>query len=65
MKRILVTGSRGWTDRDVIHDALSDYWREIDCPADAVLVSGACPTGAAIRVTPDAFLSVARIEKAG
>lgn len=25
----------------------------------------ACPTGAAIRVTPDAFLSVARIEKAG
>ena len=25
----------------------------------------ACPTGAAIRVSPDAFLSVARIEKAG
>ena len=25
----------------------------------------ACPTGAAIRVTPDAFLSVARIERAG
>ena len=25
----------------------------------------ACPTGAAIRVTPDAFLSVARLEKAG
>ncbi|UJW32514.1 SLOG family protein [Saccharothrix sp. AJ9571] len=39
--RVLVTGSRGWSDRRVIRDALASMWHP-----DAVLVSGACPDGA-------------------
>lgn len=39
--RILVTGSRTWTDAGVIAGALAGYYRE-----GAVLVSGACPRGA-------------------
>jgi hypothetical protein len=41
--RILVTGSRNWTDARVIYDALQELWRQ---NPSAVLVSGACPTGA-------------------
>lgn len=44
--RILITGSRDWEDRAVIRDALRDAWQEAGEPADAVLVSGACPKGA-------------------
>lgn len=39
--RVLVTGSRDWTDRYTIFNALDRY-----CPKDAVLVHGHCPTGA-------------------
>lgn len=41
-RRVLVTGSRPWTDTTTIHDALADVWGD----GTAVLVSGACPTGA-------------------
>jgi len=44
-KRILITGSRDWTDSEVIHDALHSYMASVDF-APAVLVSGSCPTGA-------------------
>jgi hypothetical protein len=37
----LVTGSRTWTDTAVIRAALAGVWT-----SGAVLVSGACPTGA-------------------
>lgn len=40
--RILITGSRDWTDRDAIWDALNKTATE----CGTVLVSGACPTGA-------------------
>lgn len=40
-RRVLVTGSRNWQDRQVIRDALARVWHP-----EAVLVSGACPTGA-------------------
>ncbi|MFI1913129.1 SLOG family protein [Nocardia sp. NPDC020380] len=40
-KRVLITGSRNWQDRQAIRDALAEVWSP-----DAVLVSGACPTGA-------------------
>lgn len=39
--RILVTGSRAWVDADTIRNALRD-----ECFPGAVLVSGACPSGA-------------------
>lgn len=37
--RVLITGSRSWTDRDTIKRCLSRYH-------DATVVSGACPKGA-------------------
>lgn len=40
MKRVLVTGSRTWTDESIIQKALE---REFE--PGAVLVSGACPRG--------------------
>lgn len=40
-KRILITGSRDWNDRLVIEEALS-----VVSEPGAVLISGACPTGA-------------------
>lgn len=41
MRRILVTGSRTWSDEWRIASALLPY-----LDSDTVLVSGACPTGA-------------------
>jgi hypothetical protein len=42
VRRILITGSRTWTNETVIRDALDEVWGD----GRAVLVSGACPTGA-------------------
>jgi hypothetical protein len=39
---VLVTGSRTWTDTATIRSALAQVWGD----GTAVLVSGACPTGA-------------------
>jgi hypothetical protein len=41
-RRVLVTGSRTWTDTGTIRDALASVWGD----GAAVLVSGACPRGA-------------------
>ena len=41
-RRVLVTGSRTWTDATTIRDALASVWGH----GDAVLVSGGCPHGA-------------------
>ena len=41
-RRVLVTGSRTWTDTGTIRDALASVWGD----GAAVLVSGACPHGA-------------------
>jgi len=41
-RRVLVTGSRTWTDTGTIRQALASVWGD----GAAVLVSGACPRGA-------------------
>jgi hypothetical protein len=41
LRRILITGSRAWTDTATVREALAQVWHP-----DAVLVSGACPRGA-------------------
>lgn len=46
-KRILVTGSRDWTDRETIARALSEAWHMLGRPHDAVLVQGECHLGGA------------------
>lgn len=50
MIRVLVTGSRDWVDRDRISNAFQTYQLQLESlgldPAEVVLVSGACPTGA-------------------
>lgn len=40
-RRVLVTGSRTWTDTEAIRAELARVWGD----GDAVLVTGACPTG--------------------
>lgn len=44
--RILVTGSREWTDTRIIRDALEQAWYELLPAGEPVLVHGDCPTGA-------------------
>lgn len=44
--RLLITGSRDWTDRGVIRDALAAWFNEFGRNPESVLISGACPTGA-------------------
>lgn len=44
--RLLVTGSRTWTDKKAIYQALRDWWDSTGRDPAAVLVSGACPKGA-------------------
>ncbi|MEC3976248.1 SLOG family protein [Amycolatopsis sp. H20-H5] len=41
--RILVTGSRTWTDTTTVRDVLVEAWQRFP---GAILVSGACPRGA-------------------
>lgn len=44
--RLLITGSRDWTDHDSVHTVLKDWWLSTGNDPEAVLVSGNCPTGA-------------------
>jgi hypothetical protein len=44
--RILITGSRDWTDIDKITEVLRGTWIAAGMPDDITLVSGSCRTGA-------------------
>lgn len=44
--RILVTGSRKWSNPRPIREALSAAVSQADDPTDVIVVHGACPTGA-------------------
>lgn len=44
--RILITGSRDWTDQDAVYKALADVVRSIPADQEVTVVHGACPTGA-------------------
>lgn len=44
--RVLVTGSRTWTDSVAIYYAFLDWWTKAGEPYKPTLVSGACPKGA-------------------
>ncbi|MGW6597882.1 DUF2493 domain-containing protein [Streptomyces sp. NPDC055036] len=45
--RVLVTGSRAWTNTDRIAEALGQVIRLSGCrPHDVLLIHGACPVGA-------------------
>lgn len=39
-RRLLITGSRTWSDRTVIHDALRDAWVRLGSRPDTILISG-------------------------
>lgn len=40
VRRIMVTGSRDWTNRTVIDQALFAYWYEAGRPSDILLIHG-------------------------
>jgi len=44
--RLLITGSRNWEDAAAVEEALRDWWISTGRNPEAVLVSGACRTGA-------------------
>lgn len=44
--RLLITGSRDWTDYALLDRWLFAAWSHLGKNPDCVLVSGACPTGA-------------------
>lgn len=44
--RVLVTGSRDWTDRRAVWFAIFNQYLDCDNPADFTVVHGDCPTGA-------------------
>lgn len=55
--RILVTGSRDWTDVDAIAHALFAAWEELGRPNGAVLVQGECHLGGADQIAAQIWQS--------
>lgn len=44
--RILITGSRTWTDQDAVHQALADAVRDVPADRQVIVVHGGCWAGA-------------------
>lgn len=53
MARILITGSRHWTDPAPIEGALTQAWTDLGAPENVTLVHGACPHGGADLIAAD------------
>lgn len=53
--RILVTGSRDWTDAETIRAALSEAWQRLGRPVNAVLVQGECHLGGADQIAAETW----------
>lgn len=60
--RILITGSRDWTDRRTIFEALDAIGRQ-NTLKEKVLVSGNCPTGADLMCEEFATIAGWEIER--
>lgn len=54
-QRILVTGSRDWTDVATIQRALTEVWHMLGRPNDAVLVQGECHLGGADQIAAETW----------
>ena len=52
-RRILITGSRDWTDRNAIRTALVNAWIDLGRPTTAVLVQGECHLGGADQIAAE------------
>ncbi|MEV2222665.1 SLOG family protein [Nocardia vinacea] len=57
-RRILVTGSRDWTDEGLIRTTLAGWWRLQGSPSDVELVQGECPYGGADEIAADCWRSL-------
>lgn len=55
--RILVTGSRDWTNRDVIYRALASAWDRVGRDPATVLVQGECHLGGADQIAAEVWRS--------
>lgn len=57
-RRLLVTGSRRWDDREVIAAELRRVWQEWDCDPTAVLREGECPAGGADLIAKEIWTAM-------
>ncbi len=55
MPRILVTGSRDWTDAATIRQALAKAWQDLGHDRGTVLVHGDCHLGGADKIAADTW----------
>lgn len=64
--RILVTGSKRWTDVDAVRGALNNFWRRVaaDVPAERVtIITGGCEEGAEAIAEKWAHMVGAKLER--
>nr|WP_296764188.1 hypothetical protein [Rhodococcus sp. (in: high G+C Gram-positive bacteria)] len=54
--RILVTGSRDYTDRDAVREALLFHWKDLGSRLDTVLIQGECQHGGADLFAKECWL---------
>lgn len=53
--RVLVTGSRNWTDREAVETSLRQVWQALGNHPGAILIEGECPYGGADEIARDTW----------